>query len=69
MTTPPNVPMPPDVFEALVSAWADLLMADYYARHDQPTSAHAASGSKKPSRPPSRKSPYDSVRASLTACP
>jgi hypothetical protein len=28
--------LPPAVFEALVGAWADLLVTDYYARHRAP---------------------------------
>lgn len=28
------IDIPPEVFEGLVSAWADLLVADYHARHD-----------------------------------
>ena len=65
--TPPNVTaapeLPADVFEALVSAWADLLVADYEARHTSTPGPRE----KKPLTE-RRRTPYDPVTAAPTPC-
>jgi len=39
MPTPTGAvpPLPPEVCERLASVWADILVADYYARHPGPS--------------------------------